>query len=91
MPVLSRLHYRRELVAWFFLPIMLGSIEGGVVGVLAKNLFSGQVEARVLNLAVAILTGAPAFANISSFLWAGSAVAAGRSASSSPSRSSPLA
>jgi hypothetical protein len=70
MPLLSRGHYRRELVAWFFLPIMLGAVEGGIVGVLAKNVFEGAATTRTLNLCVAALAGAPAFANVTSFLWA---------------------
>jgi len=70
IPPLARVHYRRELVAWMLLPLMLGAIEGGVVSVLAKNAFEGAVAPRALNLAVAVLSGAPAFANIASFLWA---------------------
>ncbi len=70
MPRLSRAHYRRELMAWFFLPAMLGAVEGGVVGVLAKNAFEGVIDNRRLNLAVAVLAGAPALANVTSFIWA---------------------
>jgi MFS family permease len=69
MPVLSRVHYQRELYAWFFLPVMLGAAEGSVTGVIAKNGFAGMVDDRLLNIAVAILSGAPAFSNITSFLW----------------------
>jgi hypothetical protein len=69
MPALARIHYRRELVAWLFLPVMMGAIEGGVVGVIAKNAFASTVPEWWLNLAVAVLTGAPAFANVTSFLW----------------------
>ena len=71
MPLMSRSHYRRELVVWSLLPIMLGAVEGGVTGVLAKHIFAGVVDPRGLNLAVAVLTGAPAFANVTSFVWAG--------------------
>lgn len=70
MPRLSRGHYRRELTAWAFLPVMMGVVEGGMVGVIAKNAFEGRVEPHLLNFAVAALAGAPAFANITSFLWA---------------------
>ncbi len=66
-----RANYSRELTAWFFLPFMLGAVEGGVTGVLAKTFFAGAVHPYRLNLAVAVLAGAPAFANIVSFLWAG--------------------
>jgi MFS family permease len=71
-PLMLRANYARELTAWCFLPLMLGAAEGGVTGVLAKTYFSGAggVEAHHLNLAVAVLAGAPAFANIVSFLWA---------------------
>ena len=76
MPMLTRAHYRRELAAWAFLPIMMGVVEGGVVSVIAKNAFEGAVSDKGLNFAVALLAGAPAFANITSFLWA--ALANGR-------------
>jgi MFS family permease len=67
---MSRLQYRRELAAWMLLPAMLAVIEGGVVGVLAKYAFEGVVATRNLNIAVAILATAPAFANVTSFVWA---------------------
>ncbi len=65
-----RSSYARELGAWLLLPLMLGGVEGGVVGVLAKTYYTGAVDAGSLNVAVAVLTGAPAFADIVSFLWA---------------------
>ena len=70
MPRLSRGHYRRELVVWLLLPVALGAAEGGVVGVLAKSAFEGTVRPATLSLAVAVLQGAPALANVVSFLWA---------------------
>lgn len=73
---MTRGHYRRELVAWSLLPIALGAVEGGVTGVFAKNAFEGTVSPATLNLAVAVLQGAPALANVVSFLWA--AVSHGR-------------
>jgi len=62
--------YGRELVAWALLPMMMGAIEGGVVGVLTIRLFDGIVESTLLGWAVASLAAAQGFANISSFLWA---------------------
>ena len=53
-----------------FLPIMLGAVEGGAVAVIANVTFDSIVPAKWLGLAVAILSGAPAFANITSFFWA---------------------
>jgi MFS family permease len=70
LPPLLRANYARELAAWCFLPLMLGAVEGGVTGVLAKTFFAGAIEPHRLNLGVAVLAGAPAFANIVSFLWA---------------------
>ena len=70
-PPAFRSHYRRELLAWAFLPMMMGAIEGGVVGVLTKRLFEGAVESSLLDWAVATLAAAQGFANISSFMWAG--------------------
>lgn len=67
---LARAPYRRELIAAMFLPVMLGATEGGLVGVFAKNAFEGHVSLWWLNLAVAALAGAPAFANLTSFIWA---------------------
>ncbi|MHC4108363.1 MAG: MFS transporter [Planctomycetota bacterium] len=70
VPLMMRSHYRRELAAWLFLPIMLGAVEGGVVAVVVKSYFETVVGLRGLNLAVAVLAGSPAFANVVSFLWA---------------------
>ena len=76
MPLMTRGHYRRELLAWSLLPVALGAVEGGVTGVIAKNAFEGTVSPTTLNLTVAVLQGAPALANVVSFLWA--AVSHGR-------------
>ena len=50
---------------------MMGAVEGGVTGVIVKNVFDGVVSPRQLNFSVAVLVGAPAFANIASFIWTG--------------------
>lgn len=70
MPFVARALYGRELRAWGVFCIGLGTVEGGVVGVLVKNVFAGAVEPLVLNQCVALVAGAPAFANILSFAWA---------------------
>ena len=70
MPFIARSIYPLELRAWATFSIGLGVVEGGVVGVVAKNVFAGSVSEILLNQAVAIVAGAPAFANILSFLWA---------------------
>jgi hypothetical protein len=76
LPPLLRATYARELVSWLFLPFMLGAIEGGTIAIVVKKAFTGEVDPWVLNLAVTILTAAPNFANLTSFLW--SAAARGR-------------
>lgn len=70
MPPLARVHYRREAVAWLLISTMMGAVAAGVVGVIAKNAFAGSVSEKWLNIAVALLTGAGAYAHLSSFLWA---------------------
>ena len=44
-------------------------MEGGVLGVIIKNGFQSQVSDWLLNIAVAIATGAPFFSNLLSFFW----------------------
>ena len=44
-------------------------MEGAVLGVIIKNAFQGQVSDWLLNICVAIATGAPFFSNLSSFFW----------------------
>lgn len=72
LPPMLRATYARELVSWLFLPVMLGAIEGGTIAIVVKKSFTGAegVDERTLNFAVTILTAAPNFANLTSFLWA---------------------
>ena len=70
MPVMARHSYRRELIAGLFLPWLIGLTEGGVIGVIVKKYFEGSVDGQLLNYAVAAVTAAPAFANVTSFVWA---------------------
>lgn len=69
LPYMIRAHYPREVRAWSLMAITLGTVEGGVMGVLVKNLYQGQVPDLWLNTAVALVTGAPSLANIISFFW----------------------
>ena len=66
----ARGQYYREMASWSLLAVALGALEGGVIGVMLKNLFAGEVGGRVLNYSVALLTGAPHFCNLLSFVWA---------------------
>jgi MFS family permease len=60
------------------LPMMLGAIEGGTMGIVIKKAFSGQpgVDDRWLELAATWALAAPNMANLTSFFWA--ALAKGR-------------
>lgn len=71
LPFMVRPTYPREMRAWSLMALALGAVEGGVAGVLVKTSFAGHVDPGWLNTAVALVTGAPAFSNITSFLWAG--------------------
>jgi len=52
------------------LGIASGLVEGGTVAVLVKKGYSGLVAPHWVDFAVAIVSGAPALANIFSFAWA---------------------
>lgn len=60
----------RELLSWSLTAITLGALEGGLLGVIVKNQFSGAASPTLINFAVAIVAGAPSFANLSSFFVA---------------------
>lgn len=58
-----------ELLSWSLLAVALGAVDGGVIGVMLKNLFAGAVDASRLNFSVAFILGAPHFCNVLGFLW----------------------
>jgi len=62
--------FRREIVPWGLLGLALGLVEGATAAVLVKQHFSGVAPTVVVNLAVALVSGAPAFSNVLSFVWA---------------------
>lgn len=62
--------YRREIGPWALLGLTLGLVEGATAAVLVKRDFVGIVSPVVLNLAVALVSGAPAMSNVISFIWA---------------------
>ncbi len=68
--LVARSRYARELASWSLLAVALGALEGGVIGVMLKSLFAGEGGGRALNYRVALLTGAPHFCGLLSFLWA---------------------
>jgi hypothetical protein len=62
--------FRREIVPWGLLGLALGLVEGATAAVLVKQHFAGVVTPFVLNLAVGLVSGAPAMSNVVSFVWA---------------------
>jgi Major Facilitator Superfamily len=62
--------FRREILPWGLLGLALGLVEGATAAVLVKQHFSGAAPVFAVNLAVALVSGAPAFSNVLSFVWA---------------------
>src|SRR5262249_6716629 len=62
--------YRREVGPWALLGLTLGVVEGAAAAVLGERDFTRVVAPVVLNLAVALVSGAPAMSNVISFIWA---------------------
>ena len=62
--------FRREVLPWGLLGLALGLVEGATAAVLVKQHFTGVAPAFAVNLAVALVSGAPAFSNVLSFVWA---------------------
>ncbi|MEN1727333.1 MAG: MFS transporter, partial [Pseudomonadota bacterium] len=73
LPFVARTLMPREIWANATMAVALGALEGGVVGVLVKTQFDGVASAAWVNLAVALVAGAPAFANMVSLSISGMA------------------
>jgi MFS family permease len=69
--------FRREIVPWGLLGLTLGLVEGATAAVLIKKGFANAASPWAVNLAVALVSGAPALSNVVSFVWAN--IAHGRS------------
>ncbi len=67
----SRLFLHLELHTATLFAVALGAAEGGVLGVIVSTIWSDTVSSYLLDQAIAIVVGAPAFANSLSLLWAG--------------------
>jgi MFS family permease len=76
LPFIARTLMPREVSANAAMAVALGALEGGLIGVIVKTQFDGVAAAVWVNLCVALVAGAPAFANIAS-LWI-SSLAEGR-------------
>ena len=64
----------RELTSWSLSAVALGALEGGLLGVMVEHQFAGVASPGVVHLAAAVVTAAPSFTNLSSFLFASLAV-----------------
>ncbi len=62
--------FSRERLPWALIGIPLGLVEGATVAVFVKKGYAPILPSATVNLAVAIVTGASAMANIVSFVWA---------------------
>lgn len=62
--------FRREIVPWALIGLTLGLVEGATAAVLVKTGFQGTASPVAVNLATALVSGAPAFSNVVSFVWA---------------------
>ncbi len=62
--------FRREIAPWALLGLTLGLVEGATAAVLIKKTFGHAADPWIVNLAVALVSGAPALSNVVSFAWA---------------------
>jgi MFS family permease len=62
--------FRREILPWGLLGLTLGLVEGATAAILVKQHFAAAAAAFGVNIAVALVSGAPAFSNVLSFVWA---------------------
>ncbi len=70
LPLLTRATYAREIRSWGLLALALGTIETGVIGVVMKSAFASVAEPQYINLAIAVVAGAPHYGNLLSLFWA---------------------
>ena len=72
IPLMSRLSYRRELISWAFMPLMLSGLQAGTISIFLKKTYAGVsgVSPAQLNFAVSLLVAAKAIGFLASFLWA---------------------
>ncbi len=67
LPKIARALIPREMFSWALISVTLGALEGGLLGVLVKNVYANAAATPTVNMAVALVSGAPAFANLVSF------------------------
>jgi hypothetical protein len=62
--------FRREIASWALLGLALGLVEAATAAVLVKQHYGRAASVFAVNIAVGLVSGAPAFSNILSFVWA---------------------
>jgi len=62
--------FRREILSWALMGLALGLVEAATAAVLVKQHYAAAASVFAVNIAVALVSGAPAFSNILSFVWA---------------------
>ncbi len=70
LPFVARTLMPREIQINALMAVTLGALEGGLLGVIVKVGFSDVAAPALVNLAVAMVAGAPAFANVASLAFA---------------------
>lgn len=70
LPFIARTLMPREVQVNALMAITLGTLEGGLLGVIVKTGFNDVAAPVLVNLAVAMVAGAPAFANVASLAFA---------------------
>ncbi len=62
--------FPRELANWALVSVGVGAVEGAVAAALVKAFYADAAPALAVDLAVALVAGAPAYANLASFFFA---------------------
>lgn len=68
--VRRRNQYPQELANWALVSVGVGAVEGAVAAALVKARFADAATPWLVDLAVALVAGAPSYANLASFLFA---------------------
>ena len=69
-PMRPHSQYPRELANWALVSVGVGAVEGAVAAALVKALYAQAAPALAVDVAVALVAGAPAYANLASFFFA---------------------
>lgn len=67
---MSRAQYPQELANWALVSVGIGAVEGAVAAALVKARYADAAPSWVVDLAVALVAGAPAWSNLTSFVFA---------------------